>query len=49
MKDERCEWEAEMLSVFIYMSLCLELNELIVKEFKEYIYVLRRNLNLQTA
>lgn len=49
VKDERCEWEAEMLSVFIYMSLCLELNELIVKEFKEYIYILRRNLNLQTA
>lgn len=49
MIDERREWEAEMLSVFIYVSLYLELNELIVKEFKEYMYVLRRNLNLQTA
>ena len=49
MKDVPHEWEAEMLSVFIYISLYLELNELIAKEFKEYIYVLRRNLNLQTA
>lgn len=49
MKDERHEWEAEMLSVFIYTSLYVELNELKVKEFKKYIDVLRRNLNLQTA
>jgi len=49
MRDERREWEDEMLSVFTYISLYLELNELLVKEFKEYIRVLRRNLNLQTA
>lgn len=48
VKDESHKWEAEMLSVFIYISLYLELNELIVKEFKEYTDVLRKNLNLQT-